>query len=485
MTTQPTVNYSTWALRGDDQANWYESYANRSVFELCDAAYILANVQPEYPASLDRDCLDTIDHWNEVLKANIHELLAPSGYNEKQPLHHRLSHQKLRAWCKNANTVWPIPERREDRIAALEQELAEERQLRIKAQHIADPVMSPFVHQDYCLTEPPVLKFGEPDEVYRHLDYLTADQALDWMKRISGYHVEWETLWALVSFEMCDAFMDCRAVRGLTYAAEGEHAHRVVFGLGLCQVMNAAREAGSPLHVLGPAIHVDIHGFQEIVPKRSWWINDPQDYNVFFRPSDIERMGGIVNDRGGWSSIEPVQADETPTECNGAELAHQLGKLQISISNLDDRLSYCVRFEDGRFLAELGSDLKPLRTAPDIAQQAGASYDKHDSEVAELRELVIAQREQLQSLQQPSSTTGDGSSTGITFPYSTKGLEALRAVALKQWADYTPEKRQPTQKEIGYAICEALGVKYQKTNEPPRKAKELATIIRPDDLPEL
>lgn len=49
MTTQLTVNYSTWALRGDDQADWYESYANRAVFELCDAASILANVQPEYP----------------------------------------------------------------------------------------------------------------------------------------------------------------------------------------------------------------------------------------------------------------------------------------------------------------------------------------------------------------------------------------------------------------------------------------------------
>lgn len=485
MANDNTPPLSAWAKRGDQTADWRDGYTTRTTFDLADAAYVLAGIQPDSESGTSDEGIERIDGWVKALQQDLDKLLIPNGINESNHFLHLLSHEKLRAWCRDKGITWPIPENYVERIKSLEQELEAERELRLKAQQIADPVMSPFVHQDYCLTEPPVLKFGEPDEVYRHLDYLTADQALDWMKRISGYHVEWETLWALVSFDMCDAFMDCRAVRGLTYAAEGEHTHRVVFGLGLCQVMNAAREAGTPLHLLGPAIHVDIHGFQEIVPKRSWWINDPQDYNVFFRPSDIERMGGIVNDRGGWSSIEPVQADETPTECNGAELAHQLGKLQISISNLDDRLSYCVRFEDGRFLAELGSDLKPLRTAPDIAQQAGASYDKHDSEVAELRELVTAQREQLQSLQQPSSTTGDGSSTGITFPYSTKGLEALRAVALKQWADYTPEKRQPTQKEIGYAICEALGVKYQKTNEPPRKAKELATIIRPDDLPEL
>ncbi|MDO7903400.1 hypothetical protein ACE1YR_14330 [Pseudomonas sp. K1(2024)] len=241
MTTQPTVNYSTWALRGDDQADWYESYANRSVFELCDAASILANVQPEYPGKLDSERVAAISQWVEKLKDNMHDLLAPVGYNQDNPLHHRVSHQKLRTWCAEAGAYWPIPERAADRIASLERELEEERKLRIRAQHIQDPVMSPFVQQNQSLTVPPVLKLGEPEDVYRHLDYLTADQALDWMKRISGHHVERETLWAMVGFDMCDAFMDGRAVRGLTYAAEGEFEHWEVFGLGICQVMNAVR----------------------------------------------------------------------------------------------------------------------------------------------------------------------------------------------------------------------------------------------------
>lgn len=188
------------------------------------------------------------------------------------------------------------------------------------------------------LPAPAILQLGEPEEVYRHLDYLTADQALDWMERISGHHVEWHTLWAMVSFEMCDAFMDCRAVRGLTYAAEGEHEHRKVFGLGICQVMNAVKGEGDPLHLLGAAIHVDMYGLEEIVPKRRWWINDLEDYEVLFRPSDIERMGQIVDERGGWSSVEHHQPDEQPAEYNGSELAQRLEKLQISISHFNDRM---------------------------------------------------------------------------------------------------------------------------------------------------
>lgn len=484
MTTQPNVNYSTWALRGDDQADWHESYANRSVFELCDAAHILANVQPEYPASLDRDCLDAIDRWNEVLKANVHELLAPSGYNEKQPLHHRLSHQKLRAWCKNANTFWPIPERREDRIAALEQELAEERQLRIKAQHIADPVMSPFMQQDQSLTEPPVLKLGEPEEVYRHLDYLTANQALDWMERISGYRVEWKTLWSMVGFDMCEAFMDCRAVRGLTYPAEGEFQHREVFGLGICKVMNAVRAKDAPLHLQGPAIHVDMHGLQEIVPQRRWWINDLEDYEVLFRPSDIERMGQIVDERGGWSSVEPIEADESPADCNGSELIERLQKLQITIDNLRDRVRYCVRFDDGQLLAELGSDLQPLSPAnamPGVPPNDAAR--DYDLEIARLNQVVGEQSARLQGLQERDRNVLDRPS-GLTFPYATRELEAMRTVALKYWAPYTPDKRMPTQKEVGLELCTILNLQRQASGDPARKAIVLATAVRPDSLPD-
>lgn len=485
MTTQPTVNYSTWALRGDDQTDWYESYANRAVFELCDAASILANVQPEYPAKLDSGRVAAISQWVEKLKENVHDLLAPGGYNQDNPLHHRLSHQKLRNWCAERGACWPIPERPADRIASLEQELAEERQLRIKAQQMADPVMSPFVQKDHSLTEPPVLKFGEPEEVYRHLDYLTADQALDWMERISGYQVKWETLWALACFHMCDVFIDCRAVRGLTYPAEGEYEHRKVFGLGICQLMNADRAQGDPLHLQGPAIHVDIYDLQEIEPQRHWWINDLEEYEVLFRPSQIERMGHIVDERGGWSCVEPIEADESPANCNGSELIERLQKLQITIDNLRDRVRYCVKFDDGQLLAELGSDLQPLIPVNSMHDTLFSDSTRdYEFEIARLNQVVAEQSAQLQASQERDSDDVECPSHELTFPYATKELEAMRTVALKYWAPYTSDKRMPTQKEIGLELCTILDLPRQSSGDPARKAIVLATAVRPDSLPD-
>lgn len=72
---------------------------------------------------------------------------------------------------------------------------------------------------------------------------------------------------------------------------------------------------------------------------------------------------------------------------------------------------------------------------------------------------------------------------GLVFPYSTRELEAMRDASLKYWANYTPDKRQPTQKAVGCEICELLGLPLQSNGEPARKAMTLATAIRPDTLP--
>ena len=167
------------------------------------------------------------------------------------------------------------------------------------------------------------------EEVYRQLDYLTADQALDWMSRISGHQVARDTLWALVGFDICEAYMDCRATKGFTNASRGEHEHRKVYGLGICQIMNAVKVEGAPLYLTGPAIHVDIYGYQEIELACSWWINNLENYDILFRPSDIEKVGGIVNERGGWSSANQI-VDLNPNlytglapDHGGAELAQR------------------------------------------------------------------------------------------------------------------------------------------------------------------
>ncbi|WP_058545787.1 hypothetical protein [Pseudomonas fluorescens] len=71
---------------------------------------------------------------------------------------------------------------------------------------------------------------------------------------------------------------------------------------------------------------------------------------------------------------------------------------------------------------------------------------------------------------------------GLNFPYATKELEVMRAVALKYWAQYTSEMRQPKQDTIQREFCSLLGLNVPADKTPPHKAVYLATAIKPDHL---
>ena len=73
---------------------------------------------------------------------------------------------------------------------------------------------------------------------------------------------------------------------------------------------------------------------------------------------------------------------------------------------------------------------------------------------------------------------------GPSFPYATKELMALRQAVAMFWEDYTPDKRQPTQKAVAYALGDLLNLPTQGSGEPARKAMNLAAVIKPDTLPD-
>lgn len=73
---------------------------------------------------------------------------------------------------------------------------------------------------------------------------------------------------------------------------------------------------------------------------------------------------------------------------------------------------------------------------------------------------------------------------GLAFPYATKELQVMCEAAEKFWAGYTPDKRQPTQKEIGITIGESLKLPRQASGDPARKAIILASAIKPDSTPD-
>lgn len=61
----------------------------------------------------------------------------------------------------------------------------------------------------------------------------------------------------------------------------------------------------------------------------------------------------------------------------------------------------------------------------------------------------------------------------LTFPYTTKALEAAQQATIKFWTDYDPE-RPPLQKSVQSYITER-GI-------PVRQAAELASAIKPDNV---
>lgn len=116
----------------------------------------------------------------------------------------------------------------------------------------------------------------------------------------------------------------------------------------------------------------------------------------------------------------------------------------------------------------------------DAIKTLQAALEKESREVKELSAIVREQAEVIRRV----NTVLPAAVQGLTFPYATKELKAMRAAVAKYWESYTPDKRQPTQVEVQLELCELLGLERMKNGDPPRKAKELAGAIKPDTLPD-
>ena len=143
--------------------------------------------------------------------------------------------------------------------------------------------------------------------------------------------------------------------------------------------------------------------------------------------------------------------------------------------------------------ADLNQRLINAETAYKALQQESRfSYDAWASSQAENSHASVelaATKTELDSLRQHSTSPhaidqAGVSPGGLTFPYATKELEAMRAAVAKYWEGYTAEKRQPTQVEIQMELCKLLGLELAN-GEAPRKVKALASAIKPANLPDV
>lgn len=178
-------------------------------------------------------------------------------------------------------------------------------------------------------------------QAYRTHEWLTLEQASDWIEIISGSAVDDSHLYAMAEFGNCSMYVDASGLKGQTEVKYRPSPQQAVRGLGICQVVTPLVAAGQDTHLYGPVEFIGGHydGRQET--NCSWRIAPPQDYVPLFKPGEIEEIARMTTASGRWSSqtsaiaeaAEATPAAKPADECAAAapsgpdSLEHEVGNI--------------------------------------------------------------------------------------------------------------------------------------------------------------
>lgn len=313
------------------------------------------------------------------------------------------------------------------------------------------------------------------EKVYRLLHWLDMAQALDYLQALTATSITEQILLQLCEAGQCRAYADVDGVQGNTW--EGLES---ATAKGIHLVTSPVTAFGSGWEPKTLVTRGDIIGSAE-----TEWFGElpPWKRGPIFQPSDIEALAATMNG---------VTESALEVEALRQELEQERALRGVVESELRER-----RAKDGREdlnairqqLSHSPAEFAAMRERAEKAERMAAALDKQLTELAEQQRLsdkafkeMARQLRDLHDGQQP--ITQKGAQTGLTFPYATKELEAMRAAVAQYWEGYTPDKRQPTQKAVAITLGELLKLPLQGNGEPARKAITLATAIRPDTLPD-
>lgn len=193
----------------------------------------------------------------------------------------------------------------------------------------------------------------------------------------------------------------------------------------------------------------------------------PHDKAVFYSAlAAILALSAFASNRLALKTTRLLSDSTKQVEHLEAETANLRRQLENSTASLKDAKSAYEALRREHRAASNGWDA------------AQAESTRKGQELA----AVTAELEHLR--QRPAGKPTEATATGLTFPYVTKDLEAMRAAVAMYWEGYTPDKSQPSQKAIGHTLGELLGLPPQANGDPARKAINLATAIKPDTLPD-
>ncbi|PMY37355.1 hypothetical protein C1Y35_19935 [Pseudomonas sp. GW456-L14] len=317
-------------------------------------------------------------------------------------------------------------------------------------------------------------------------------QAVDWLSTLTGSPIGEKELSRLVFSKQCDVYIQALGLAGHYINDEGHEVEVIGRGfqlvLGTETIRKADKKNGKPekrsLSLEGVryepnpldreiAIRADYEYWEAIT-------EDEEGFPLYFKPTDIQALAAKITD-----------APEQPDSARLEDLRQQLKQEKSAREAVEAELLK-RRAEDGkRTLVDIRNmlvhDDEEFRSMQERAEQAERMVAALDRQLTELSESKRANDKAFKALtqevrklhgrEQPENQHGK-SSTGLTFPYATKQLEAMRDAALAHWVAH--DRSKPAPYGIQKTVATFLAA---RTGENARKLAELAAAIKPDDLP--
>lgn len=282
------------------------------------------------------------------------------------------------------------------------------------------------------------------DEVYRRMKWLDINQATDWLQRLTGNPLTTNDLLSLCDSKQCSVYADTCGLHGVDINSP---VCEKISGADIQKVLTpmylkfSGQEIVLELGFERPAYSYTFRGVK-YESKLTEWVAKSQLRNIeaLFKPDDILALAS------GLKPDDDSQPNQSKLDSLHQELGLERAKRKVAEAEIE-KLRQRINDTCTYLRPDLSCDICTLTS--DCSN--------------------------VQATNQHGVTPPD-----LVFPYETKRLEAMRAAAVKHWANYTPDKRRPTQKEIGLDLGEALGLPRQSNGEPAREAKVLAVAIKPD-----
>lgn len=301
------------------------------------------------------------------------------------------------------------------------------------------------------------------EKVYRLLPWLTTSEATHFLFQLTGAQVTADHLGQFCTGDHCNAYIACGSVKGEQYettlsVCAGDDAQKLLrpehMTRELIEGCDGRPEevlfARRPLVAGAGWLYQKDHSSPKFEKYLEWNITTGTEWHqVIFKPADIQALADKMNGAAG----QPIAADfETQRQ--------QLEKAQADLEAA--KVSYEILRKQNH----------------DVRQMWENTQAKNTQLSKELADSKCIEGECRHHQGQPPEHQSEAPTTGLTFPYATKHLEAMRDAAIAHWSEHDRAKPAPygIQKQVQSFIAELTG-------ENARKVAELTKAIKPDDLP--